>query len=315
MDDLINDQMGVEPSGTGDSQAAPPVESSQASDSVATESQSVATEPGLSQGGQEQSQAAPSQSQPTGPSQTFSVGGRSYTQQELEALATTASQFGHLQNKYTQLLEQQRQQPAVQTQAPIPQGDPNTNFAKAAMARYGDQVKELASKGVIEQDFATLFPGMASQMLAYRDGFLAVSNRLNQLEQGTHQRSQQEQASGLLNEYGRNVQALIQNGGEAFAPLKDQQVLNNFSTYLWNLNPVVNQLRDPNFLAGQWVAFNKDQYLQSRQQQQVLNNKANQARLAMAEASTSTRPPGGFPQEQKSPLDQMVEDFLVRSSS
>ena len=163
----------------------------------------------------------------------------------------------------------------------------------------------------MSQDFVQLFPAEAAQMLAYRDSFSQVAQYVQAIGQQMQSQQQQSQATGLINEVGQNINRLAQSG-EAFAPLKDTGNVQKFMQYLWDLNPQVGHLRNPEFLAGQWVAYNRNQYLQMAAQAQVNAQRQEQLRYAKADSSTGSRPTGGAPVE-KTPLEQMTEEFWQRT--
>lgn len=311
IDDMVEERMGIEPSATTEPVEAAAPESSSAP--VGGGDGSVA-EPVQSQAAVAPSEPnAPVATQPT--PQTYRIGDKDYTAQELQAAMISAQQLPHLQKKYVDLLEQGKQ--AQQQPQSQPQGQPQQPAPKAVLAqiraKYDPEVQQLVKDGVIEQDFATLFPDALAQMLMYRDGFSQLAQKVGQVESQFMQTQQREQSTGIVNDIGRSINALA-NSGEAFAPLKDSNQVQAFFQYLWDLNPQMNQVRSPDFLARQWVAYNKDQFLQNAQMRQQQQMQANQRRLAMADASTGTRGSGSLPQAQPTPLEDMVADFWQRQS-
>lgn len=248
--------------------------------------------------------------------QTYKLGDRDYTAQELQAALTTAQQFPHLQGKYQELKEMaERQfQPQQQVHSQPAQVGSQEQWLQQVQMKYQPEIKALTEKGLISKDFATLFPAELSQMLAYRDGYGALAQKVQQMEQGFQQRQHQEQTTGLVNDLSRNME-MIASSGEAFAPLKDPNEMRGFFQYLYQMDPKVFQLRDPQFLAGQYVAYKKDTFLQNAQAQRAQAAQTNQARFAKADAGTGSRPPGGFQEPPKSPLDQMVDEFWGNRNS
>jgi hypothetical protein len=256
----------------------------------------------------------PAQVPPTTPA-VFRVGNRDYTAQEIEAAFTSAQQLPHLQNKYMQALEasrQPQQQPQGQQQAQQPQQTPQA-YVEQIRQKYDPVVKKYAEAGVMSQDFVTLFPTEAAQMAYYEDRFSRAEQVMKTLAADTQQRYQREQSQGYLGEVTNAISQVAQSG-EAFAALKDPAKTTEFFNFIWNLNPTKSQAKDPAFLATQYFAFNKDQYLQTAQQKQVQTQRSQQARLARADATGGTRAPGVMSSPDKSPLDEMVEDFLDRSN-
>lgn len=314
INDLVEDRMGIEPSATVAEtpavEAAPSPEVPQAAPggdgSVAEPVQDgkvAETPPNVPVPG----------NQPT--PQVYRIGDKDYTVQELQAAMTSAQQLPHLQKKYVDLLEQAKQSPGQQGQQQ-PQGQQPGMAPQAILAqiraKYDPIVQQGVKDGVIEQDFATLFPGMAAQMLMYRDGFQQLAGQVAQQNQQFQMRQQQEQSTSIVNDIGRSINALAQSG-EAFAPLKDQTQVAAFFQYLWDLNPQMNQVSNPDFLARQWIAYNKDQFLQNAQIKQQQAIQSNQRRLAMADAVSGTRGSGVQPPPQPTPLEEMTADFWQRS--
>lgn len=309
IDDLIQDRMDGVPSSTTDTaqdQSPEPV-TSQAAQAPTEQEPSPEPSPVAAQPN-EQVQAPPTP-------QTIRIGDRDYTAQELQAALTSAQQLPHLQNKYVGLLENLKQ--SQQPNQGQPQGQQRPQMApqqvlQAVRNQYDPQVQELVKQGLIEQDFAALFPGMAAQMLYYRDGFNQVGQVLQGVIGELNSSRQQQESTGFVNDVGRSISQLAMSG-DAFAPLKDPQEVQKFFNYLWDLNPQVGHLRNPDFLARQWVAYNKDQYLQTAQTRAAADARQQQVRYATADATTGSRPPGVMQEPQKTPLEQMTEDFFQRS--
>ena len=310
IDDLVTEQI-------GGSEPSPVTEAASTSDGSVTAPDAVS---GLSSGEQPQVQevasqapnAEPVQVQPT--PQTIRIGDRDYTQQELQAALTSAQQLPHLQSKYVNALEQMKQAqqaPVQQAATQQPQVSPQ-QFLAGIQAKYEPEIAKLVQGGMISSDFAQLFPKELSQMLMYRDGYAQLAQKQAQTEQFIQAQTQQAQSQGLMSDIGRSINALAQSG-EAFAPLQDPAKVQGFFSYLWDLNPQVGHLKNPDFLARQWVAYNKDQYLQNAQNQAVAQQRANQVRMAQGASATGTRAPGMMSEPQKSPLDLLTDDFFQRA--
>lgn len=307
IDDLVTDAMGSEPS------APEPASAEAASTTDAPASEPAATQDLNQQSAPDPAVAAPQPNAPVAAPQpqTYQIGDRQYSISELQAALTSAQQLPHLQRKYVDMLEQRASQPAQQPQGQMPQQDPQS-VLRNIRATYDSKVQEAVKQGLIEPDFAHLFPGMAAQMLMYRDGFTNMANQLGAMQTQAAQQAQAQQSQGLMQDIGRSLGQLAASG-EAFAPLKDQKVVNGFFQYLYNMNPQVGQMKDPSFLAGQWVAYNKDQYLQAQQAAAANAARANQVRYARADATTPTRAPGVMSAPQMTPLDEMTNEFWQRT--
>ena len=126
----------------------------------------------------------------------------------------------------------------------------------------------------------------------------------------SQQTQQQAQSQGLLTDIGRSIASLGQSGG-VFAPLQDPGKVQEFFQYLWDLNPQVGHLRNPQFLARQWAAYNYTTNLQAQQQQAAQAARTQAVRYARADATTGTRAPMA-PVQPKTPLEQMTDEFFDR---
>jgi hypothetical protein len=309
IDDLVADQI-------GGSEPSPSQEAASTVEAVVGSPDAVSGVSGGEQPSQVQAVAETPNAeliQPPIP-QTIRIGDRDYTQQELQAALTSAQQLPHLQSKYVNALEQMRQsqQQPVQQANTQPQVNPQ-QFLAGVKAKYEPEISKLVKDGMISSDFAQLFPNELSQMLMYRDGYTQLAQRQAQTEQFIQAQTQQSQSQGLMSDIGRSINALAQSG-EAFAPLKDPGQVQGFFSYLWDLNPQMGHLKNPDFLAKQWVAYNSDKYLQNAQSQAVNQARQNQVRLAQGAAATGTRAPGMMSEPQKSPLDLLTDDFFQRSA-
>lgn len=301
----VGDLLGIgEPSASEEVAASP-----ETPESTTPEAEPVAqepvTDPAVAYEGQ-------TQSQPAAPTpQTYRIGDRDYTAQEIEAWRTSAQQLPHLQKKYVEALEQRSQPQAGPQQSQQPQQTPQA-YMQALRQKYDPVVKQYADQGILSQDYVTLFPAEAAQMVHYAQRHEHLEQVVRAIAGDIQQRSQTEQQTGLVNKVAQSMNALA-SSGEPFAPLKDPVKQQEFWNYLWDMNPQVSQLSSADFLARQWVAFNKDQYLQTAAQKQVQTQRSQQARLARADATGGTRAPGSMNQQPMTPLDEMFEDHLARS--
>ena len=298
----VGDMLGIgEPS--GDEQAATPSEAPSDPIQAETQSQEPVTDPPVAYGQTEV--------QPPAPTPTFRIGDKDYTAAEIEAWKTSAQQLPHLQKKYVEALEQKNQPQAGPQPTQQPQQTPQA-YMQALRQKYDPVVKQYADSGILSQDYVTLFPAEAAQMVHYAQRHEQLENVVRAIASDMQGRSQKEQQTGLVNQVAQSMNALA-SSGEPFAPLKDPVRQQEFWNYLWEMNPQVVQLSNPDFLARQWVAFNKDQYLQTAQTRQIQAQRSQQARLARADATGGTRAPGVMSEPAKSPLDEMFEDHLERS--
>lgn len=314
INDLIDDSLGGVPSATSDIDVAASPSNESDTSSPVTEQVPQAQEPAPVEAVASQTPNAQTPSQPTTPG--YRIGDREYSAKELQDALVSSQQLGHLQQKYVGLLEQSKQwQGQPQQVAQQGQSQPQVNVQQqlqAIRAKYDPIVQEAVKSGAVEADFAALFPGMAAQMLMYRDGFNQLAQQMGGVAQNIQQTQQRAQSQGLVSDIGRSINALAQSG-DAFAPLKDPNQVQGFFSYLWELNPQIGHLKNPDFLARQWVAYNKDQFLQNSQAQQVAAQRQQQARFARPDGLGNARPAGVYQQPERSPLDQMADDFFQRS--
>jgi hypothetical protein len=200
----------------------------------------------------------------------FKIRGREYTAAELvqrrdllEDLEKSYEQLPHLQQKYLETLEAQRQQQAPPPQMPAqPQAPPVT--AEMLRTAYAPQIEESVKAGFLNADFAELYPETAASYLYDRDLFTQVAQRLDAIERlfGAAQ------IQGIQQSVGAQItgafDALQAQGGH-FELLKEPKVREDFTKYILELDPKRGQLT-PEFLGGQFVAFNKDILLEAARQ-------------------------------------------------
>ena len=307
IDDLIDESLGVEPNTDSEPEVA--AQDASGSSPVAPgDAQEPEPTQAVAQEGQTPQEA---KIEPT--PQSFRVGDRDYTISELQAALTSAQQLPHLQKKYVEALEQARQQPQQGQQDPNQPKPANLTpqaYMEQLRSKFDPVVKQYVENGLMESDFVTLFPGMAAQMAYYQTAFDSMSNVVRAVAGEMESRTRREQSTGLVNEVAQSINQLAQSG-EPFAPLKEPQKVQEFFNFLWELNPQVGQLRNPEFLARQWVAFNKDQYLQALQSREQTTARNQAARLARADATGGTRAPGVNQEPPKSPLDEMWDDHVA----
>lgn len=190
------------------------------------------------------------------PAPRVNIDGKEYDQEALKAALTTASQFGHLQQKYTQLLERSRTEPTKAEPAQPEKGIP----ADQIVAHYAPQVKETVAQGFIEEDFAALYPSVAANMVMYRDVITGLTRVANVVAEklSTQDRSQFEQ--GVISELKQSFTQLASQG-DLYKPLSEPKVQEAFFLHLLEMNPQIEVLRSPGFLERQWKAFNIDTIL------------------------------------------------------
>lgn len=278
---------------TADYFPAQPIESEQGGEPVqaAAETADAGTE--------QTDQSAQAPTVAPAPPQRIRIGDREFTQEELNAALTTAQQLPHLQQKYLQLLEKTRQQPqAPQAQQPqAPQGRQGL-MPEQIKALYQPAIKQAVESGYIEEELATAFPAFAANALMFRDLVSDVREAVGHLIERTNNIERGSTERNVIGEIDGSIASLATQG-EHFAPLADPNVRQQFFQYLVELNPQVGHMRNPDFIARQWFAYNKDTYLANATAAQQANAQAQarrtQARRNAQGEGNSTRPGGSPP--------------------
>lgn len=255
------------------------------------------------------------------PAQKFILDGKEYSQQELAAAIQTARQFPHLQGVHT---ETKRQLEAIQAAIAQRQQQPQAQQPQQAQrvggvsvdqlkAMYAPAIKQAVSAGMIEADAAEAFPALTANLLyAYdqladaREAMGHLINRFNSMERGSTEHA-------VVSEIRTSIASLA-GAGEHFATLASPEEQARFFEYLVQINPQVGQLRDQNFLAKQWFAYNSDPIAQQlaalkqqQQQAQQASSRAQTRSLARGDGA-GTRPGAAMPQD-PDPLADMISDL------
>jgi hypothetical protein len=214
---------------------------------------------------------APAAAPPVTEEKKFKIRGREYTAAELvqrrdllEDLEKSHEQLPHLQQKYLESLEAQRQ-----VQQPAPQPQPQAPPISAEMLRtaYGPTLEERVKAGFVNADFAELYPETAVSYLYDRDLFSQVAQKVDAIEQFLGY----VQAQGVQQNIGATITGALdalQSQGGHFDLLKEPKVREDFTRFILELDPKRGQLT-PEFLGGQFVAFNKDILLEAARQADV----------------------------------------------
>lgn len=254
--------------------------------------------------------SAPAPTQPTG--QTLEIQGRNYTWDEInanpelrQAVLTRAMQTAHFQRevetaRQQALMAQQQsaiaaQQMAQRANQPQQQQPANGGFPipDQIKAEYAVAVKRAVEMGHVEEEVAAAYPAFTANMMrAYdrledaRTAVGIIAERLNAMESGSTQQN-------VLREIDSNI-ANLSATGEHFAGLADPAHRGEFFNYLVSINPQVGLLRDPNFIASQYVAYKKDEVLASvaeARKAQAVAAAAGQRKRQLAQGvGTGTRP-------------------------
>lgn len=184
--------------------------------------------------------------------QTYTYRGKKYSAEDiaknpelLDSLVRSAEQLPNLQGKYQGLLEQTTQQRPVAPQAPNQSQSQGGVSPQEIVARFGPEAIAMANGGFLEPEFVQAFPGVAANMVGYRNVIEGMAQKLhetsqkvNGYEQERGQARHQQEVAGVATSYRDNIKALPELGA-MFAPLKDPKVAQDFENFVTNtLNPV-----------------------------------------------------------------------------
>jgi len=242
--------------------------------------------------------AAPAQGQPA--EQKFKVRGREYSAAEimanphlLEDLVQTYEQFPHLQKKHLEALQQMRQ-PAQ----PVPgqQQGPAPVTPEQILAHFGPEAAALGQQGYLEDEFTTVYPKVAANLVGYRKVIELASAKIDRLEaylaqqnQFSAQATEQQQVARVVQELDSGIDH-VASSAPTFEPLKDPAVRAQFRDFVVNqLNPEAKAIvGEPGrqFMERAAYAFFGPAIAQSIQQQAsaARQNQAAQRRNAVGDA-------------------------------
>jgi hypothetical protein len=247
---------------------------------------------------------------PTPPEQaTFEFNGRRYTKDELQAALQTREQFPHLQQKYLELKRAEEARLASQSQQPPAQAPRDPARLRANLrASFDPEVKQAVADGLLEADFAELYPDLSAALMLHRDSLTAVANVVNTMNAKIQAYEQQMVGERITSDVKNNMVALS-GQHPALAPLSDPTVRDQFWGYLVQLDPKIGQLQDPEYMIGAWVAYRRNEFLSAPAAAPVVEAaRVEQRRRAKADALPGSRPASG-PVEPMTALDEMAEEI------
>lgn len=267
--------------------------------------------------GAEPTTAPPTEGEPPAsptpaPPARFKIGDREYTDEELQAALTTAQQFPHLQKKYTEVLEQQRQaaQPAQQPQQP--QRTPQQVMADLKH-RYGEELSGLVASGLIEADAAELYPGLIMQGLYLRDWISNVAREFVELKQHVGGFTGKASAKDTMGEVNAALDLIaaedgIYKGlGDPEKDAKGQTARDRFLRYLADeINPTTDKLTGE-FLKRMWLAHNGDALVTMARQSGEATQRAEAASRARAAGDGRAARPSAPAPAAKSPMETVID--------
>jgi len=186
------------------------------------------------------------------------------------AKITTADQYAPLQKKYIEELERKanmletgQQAPVVQESKPETIEDLMQLNPQQWVERWKPLVAECEKTGYFGDDgaFAEAFPQIAADLALIRAVGLPALYAVNQLSAGAKRDDERLYMQRFFTEMDTQLNELAKKG-EAFAPLADNEMRAKFFGHLQKFNVDGDELFDPNFLAGQWRAFNQGMFEQ-----------------------------------------------------
>ena len=246
--------------------------------------------------------------------QRIKIRGKEYTFQEIleneflqQALLQTYEQFPTLQRKYTEMLEQQRQQPQP---PPAPQMDPRAEQAQL-VAHYAPQIAAVVKEGRIEEDFAQLYPNAVAQMLWHRDQLYQLGREFASFREANVGQTRKAEATGHQTQLTATLDALA-GKHDVYKPLADPKERQGFLDFLVEHgDPRVTQLT-PDFLGRMWLAFKGDTILTAAQataeRERTERESARRRAAGDGKGSRPTPAPAAAP----SLLESLTEDLLPR---
>lgn len=266
--------------------------------------------------------SVPATAEPAAAPPKFKYRGREYTVEELvqqgllSDVLTSAEQLPHLQRKYMEALEQQRQAQQPPQQPLQPQETPQ-QFQARLVAQFKPEIEQVVQSGFIESDFAELYPNAVAQMLWHRNGLREVLGKVAEIEGRLGSFTGKVSARDEMATINGRLDALAERGktpqGKIFAPLADPERRKAFLDFLTNPDeggdPDTRRLT-PEFLARMWVAMNHEALLEATTQAVDAQNAANAAARARAAGDgRGARLTAPAPQP-VSHLDRMLEGAL-----
>lgn len=252
---------------------------------------------------------------PPAPPQTYEIDGQRYTLEELRALRTTAQQLPALQQKLLQ--ERQEREAAARATAP-PQVTPQAMRA-AIRANFDTGVKEAVTQGFIEEDFATLYPDLAANMIMYRDVITMMSKTVQGMREEINEYRGNSEKQGRYNQVVSELEnnlVAMSTTHPFYQGLQSPADRIAFSQYLWKMDLKIDQVRDPQVLSDMYVAYKRRSVLApaDKAKADATVKAAAAAARRNAKGDVGSSRPAAAPTEQVDPslaaLHEMVADHL-----
>jgi hypothetical protein len=227
--------------------------------------------------------------------------GREYTLAELaakpevvEAMAQSAEQLPHLQQKYLDALERQRNAPSAHQPAQAAQGQPGAISPQRILQEFLPEAQAMEAAGFFDPGFVETQPLLAAQLTGYRKVLENVAAGVAQYQSDRAQGQQFQQVSQIAQSLDRGLDSLPAIGPQ-FEAIKNPEVRAAFRDYLINVvNPESSKItgeKGQEFLARQFFAFQYEAINNANQQQAAaVQNSRNIARSRAAGEAGSARP-------------------------
>lgn len=229
--------------------------------------------------------------------------GREYTPEDLvknpallEAILQSAEQFPHIQQKYLDVLEKQRNQPAAQP-SPVQAGGQAQQGGinpQRILQEFLPEAQAMEQAGYFDPGFTEANPLLAANLTGYRKVLENVATVVDQMRAERQGQQQYQQVSQVAQSLDRGIDSLP-TLGQQFKPLENPEVRNAFREFLINdLNPETSKItgeKGQEFLARAYFAFSYQAIAAQQQQQatQAQNARTVTRRNAAGEAG-SARP-------------------------
>lgn len=234
---------------------------------------------------------------------------------KLSALKTTHQQFAHLQQKHLAvkpILDWIDRQGLDAAHLPVIESLLRETLATRTKG------PERPTQGADDprqhkwfKDLSEYYPDVANELLGFMKDTQAKGARLEQIERTlaslsgvTTQRQQQEAAATELSAFAQQVQSMA----TTYPDLQQQEHRAQFVQYLVLKNPIIEQLRDPDYLEGMYLRFNRDG-IAKQLSAHADEAKAKQAATAAAGFGEGAGRRG--PATTVSPIAQEIADLLA----
>ena len=261
------------------------------------------------------------------PEPAFEIGGQKITASQvakdpalLAYVMQNASLAGHFARLYEQSQTPQGAQPRPPQQTPPqptqPQQPTRATFPSAdrLLADYKGQLEKAVAGGYFEPEVAEAMPRTLSTIQYAFELLEDTRLALGSLVESANNFARSSFRQSLDAEITGNIAAL-KDRGEFYAPLGDTATATKFREYLLAQGPngpTAAQLRNPEFIAGQWWAYNHNNFAQTLspllEQEKRRQEAERQRRIAAAgDGRSGPRGPAVPSAAEAQPFDGLVD--------